>query len=97
MNIRFLTATLTSLAMLSSQALAGDLRIVSWSTDPITCSYGSGDYPNNPIETVVIGYGAPWIYSPPKAAALTGCSAELKRPSPATWAFQQTHRTTRSL
>lgn len=45
--------------MFAAPAQAGDLRIVSWSTEQVDCRYGSGDYPNNQIAAMTIAHGAP--------------------------------------
>jgi hypothetical protein len=55
---------------LGAAAEAGDLRIVSWSVEQVDCSYGSGSYPDNPIGSMTISYGAPWIYSPPAGGSI---------------------------
>jgi thiamine pyridinylase len=61
--MRQMALLVTMLFSAASQvATAGSLKIVSWYAGSLSCSYGSGTYPNGPSRNVNIGYGAPWVF-----------------------------------
>src|SRR4051794_31931581 len=51
------------LAMTGAAVAVGNLKIVSWFTGELTCTYGSGAYQRNSGQTARIGHGAIWTFA----------------------------------